>query len=79
MIPGYYNNEKETNAQFEDGWFRTGDIVALVGERKINIIDRKKVMNTTITEKQLVTIIYRIFSNWLKESLLHLRRLKMCS
>ena len=43
MIEGYYKNEEENKKQFdEEGWFKTGDIVELIGLSKIRIIDRKK-------------------------------------
>eukprot|EP01117_Protostelium_nocturnum_P011380 TRINITY_DN4128_c0_g4_i1.p1 TRINITY_DN4128_c0_g4~~TRINITY_DN4128_c0_g4_i1.p1 ORF type:complete len:1215 (+),score=400.50 TRINITY_DN4128_c0_g4_i1:165-3809(+) len=42
MIKGYYNNEEETKNGFEEGFFRTGDIVAETSHRNLEIIDRKK-------------------------------------
>lgn len=39
---GYYNNAKATTDSFVDGWFCTGDIGILRGE-KLYIVDRKKV------------------------------------
>ena len=42
MISGYFNNEEETREKFVDGFFRTGDIVELVGPQRVRIIDRKK-------------------------------------
>ncbi|PRP81795.1 putative fatty-acid-CoA ligase FadD9 (fatty-acid-CoA synthetase) (fatty-acid-CoA synthase) [Planoprotostelium fungivorum] len=42
-ISHYHNNEEETSKNFdEEGFFRTGDIVALIGDRQIKIVDRKK-------------------------------------
>ncbi|KYQ89825.1 hypothetical protein DLAC_09801 [Tieghemostelium lacteum] len=42
MSSGYYKNDELTQQSFNDGWFKTGDVVELVGARKIRIIDRKK-------------------------------------
>ncbi|KAF2072257.1 hypothetical protein CYY_006433 [Polysphondylium violaceum] len=42
MSLSYYKNKDLTNDSFIDGWFKTGDIVELVGTRQVNIIDRKK-------------------------------------
>eukprot|EP01132_Coremiostelium_polycephalum_P005512 gene5512-6866_t len=42
MSTYYYKNEQLTKDSFEDGWFKTGDIVELRGARYIKIIDRKK-------------------------------------
>jgi long-chain acyl-CoA synthetase len=42
MIGGYFKNEKATNEQFVDGWFRTGDIGEQRAGSKIVVIDRKK-------------------------------------
>jgi long-subunit acyl-CoA synthetase (AMP-forming) len=41
MIDGYYKDEEATKANFEDGWFRTGDIGEMY-EGRLRIIDRKK-------------------------------------
>ncbi|EGG16162.1 hypothetical protein DFA_09189 [Cavenderia fasciculata] len=42
MTTGYYNNPQLTAESFQDGWFKTGDIVEQIGSRKVKIIDRKK-------------------------------------
>jgi long-chain acyl-CoA synthetase len=42
MIRSYYNNTEETSAALDDGWFRTGDVVELIGPRQIKIVDRVK-------------------------------------
>ncbi|KAH3761080.1 AMP-binding protein [Pelomyxa schiedti] len=43
MIHSYYNNVCDTSTAFDDeGWFHTGDIVELLGPRKIQIVDRIK-------------------------------------
>eukprot|EP01117_Protostelium_nocturnum_P019514 TRINITY_DN8476_c0_g2_i1.p1 TRINITY_DN8476_c0_g2~~TRINITY_DN8476_c0_g2_i1.p1 ORF type:complete len:1286 (+),score=275.14 TRINITY_DN8476_c0_g2_i1:294-4151(+) len=43
LIAGYYNNTEDTAANFDpEGWFKTGDIVALTAPQTIKIIDRRK-------------------------------------
>eukprot|EP01132_Coremiostelium_polycephalum_P008528 gene8528-10483_t len=43
MAQSYYKNPELTKQSFdEDGYFKTGDIVELVGPRSIRFIDRKK-------------------------------------
>ncbi|KAH3744291.1 ATP/NADPH-dependent carboxylic acid reductase [Pelomyxa schiedti] len=43
MTPGYFNNPEANSSTFDsEGWYHTGDIVALIGERQIKIIDRIK-------------------------------------
>ena len=43
VTKGYYKNPEKTEELLEDGWMKSGDIVALVGKNKIlKIIDRKK-------------------------------------
>lgn len=45
ITPGYYLDEEQTKENFEDGWFKTGDIGMLqqTGDtRSIELIDRKK-------------------------------------
>lgn len=43
VTKGYYKNEEKTRELIEDGWMKSGDIVALVGKNKqLKIIDRKK-------------------------------------
>ena len=39
-VTEYYNNPKETRKAFEEGWFKTGDIVELIAQGTIRIIDR---------------------------------------
>jgi long-subunit acyl-CoA synthetase (AMP-forming) len=41
MIEGYYKDEEATKANFDDGWFRTGDIGEMAYGH-LKIIDRKK-------------------------------------
>jgi acyl-CoA synthetase (AMP-forming)/AMP-acid ligase II len=42
VVGGYINNIEETNASFNDGWFRTGDIVRYESENCITLLGRKK-------------------------------------
>jgi fatty acid CoA ligase FadD9 len=43
MVSGYFNNATENAGAFtEDGFFCTGDVVELFGERRVRVIDRKK-------------------------------------
>lgn len=43
VFAGYFRNKTETEkAMDKDGWFRTGDVVALLPNGGVQIIDRKK-------------------------------------
>jgi long-chain acyl-CoA synthetase len=42
IFKGYWNNPKETQAAFVDGWFKTGDIGNLDADGFLSITDRKK-------------------------------------
>ena len=42
IFPGYWQNEKETAANFHDGWFKTGDIGQMDADGFLSITDRKK-------------------------------------
>jgi long-chain acyl-CoA synthetase len=44
VMPGYWQNEKETNLVFRNGWFLTGDIGRIDNDGYIRIVDRKKDM-----------------------------------
>lgn len=45
MVQGYYKNAEQTSNSFDsEGWFHTGDIVEVIGENRIRIIDRKKMV-----------------------------------
>jgi long-chain acyl-CoA synthetase len=44
VMPGYWQNEKETNMVFRKGWFMTGDIGRIDNDGYIRIVDRKKDM-----------------------------------
>jgi fatty-acyl-CoA synthase len=41
IISSYYNDERSTDA-FQDGWFRTGDVVTIDPEGFMQIVDRTK-------------------------------------
>lgn len=42
IMPGYYKNEAQTNATFEDGWFKTGDIGFIDNDGFLHINGRMK-------------------------------------
>lgn len=42
VVGGYINNPEETAASFNDGWFRTGDIVRFESDNCITLLGRKK-------------------------------------
>jgi long-chain acyl-CoA synthetase len=42
MALGYFKNEEETQKAFKDGWYYTGDIVAVEKNGYVRVIDRKK-------------------------------------
>ncbi len=42
IFSGYWNRPEETQAAFEDGWFKTGDIGNLDSDGFLSITDRKK-------------------------------------
>ena len=48
ITEGYYQNEEETKAAFEGGWFKTGDIGEWDANGHLKIIDRKKNLVKTL-------------------------------
>ena len=44
VMKGYWNQEKETEAAFHDGWFLTGDVARMDEDGYFFIVDRKKDM-----------------------------------
>jgi long-chain acyl-CoA synthetase len=44
VMAGYWNQTEETNRVFIDGWFRTGDVVAMDSDGYFYIVDRIKEM-----------------------------------
>lgn len=48
ITEGYYQNEEETKAAFEGGWFMTGDIGEWDANGHLKIIDRKKNLVKTL-------------------------------
>jgi acyl-CoA synthetase (AMP-forming)/AMP-acid ligase II len=47
VTPGYWQNTEATEAAFEDGWYRTGDVGYLDDERYLWLLDRAKDMIVT--------------------------------
>ncbi len=47
VSPGYWNRPAETEAAFQDGWLKTGDLAVMDSEGFINIVDRLKDMIIT--------------------------------
>jgi long-chain acyl-CoA synthetase len=47
VTQGYFNADEETARAFEDGWFHTGDIGEIGGDRQLYIRGRKKEMIVT--------------------------------
>lgn len=47
ITPGYWNRPEETNAAFQDGWLKTGDLAVIDEEGYVTIVDRKKDMIIT--------------------------------
>lgn len=47
ITPGYWNRPAETEAAFQDGWLKTGDLAVIDEEGYVTIVDRKKDMIIT--------------------------------
>lgn len=48
ITKGYHNNEKANAAAFEDGWYRTGDLVQLRGDL-LYVLGRLKVSSQAVS------------------------------
>lgn len=44
VMLGYYNNEEETRAAFDDGWFKTGDLAKHNSDGSYTVVGRSKSM-----------------------------------
>lgn len=53
VAPGYFNDPKNTNLTFENGWFKTGDIGEIDDEGYVRITDRKKMIIVLDTGKKV--------------------------
>lgn len=53
VMVGYYRDEVATSQVFDDGWFKTGDIVSVDDDGFISIIGRKKEMIVTLGGKKI--------------------------
>ena len=62
---GYYNEPKETKKNFEDGWFKTGDLGSIDEDNFVYITGRKKnliILNNgeNVSAEELENLIYKI-------------------
>lgn len=62
VMKGYWNNKEETEASFQDGWLRTGDVATQDDKGYFTIIDRLKDM--------IIVSGYKVWPNEVEEILL---------
>lgn len=66
IMMGYYKSPELTAETMEDGWFKTGDIGEMIGNKFLKITDRKKEMFKTSGGKYVAPV---AIENKMKESL----------
>ncbi|MBD80554.1 MAG: long-chain fatty acid--CoA ligase [Crocinitomicaceae bacterium] len=65
VMQGYYKKPDKTSEVLKDGWFHTGDIGEIVGDRFLKITDRKKEIFKTSGGKYIAP---QVMENKFKES-----------